>query len=61
MNERRDEIRRENKKALKKFILIIVIAAAFGGAAGLLGTIFRENIIYIHGIYQAVILKERIC
>lgn len=50
MNERRDEIRRENKKALKKFILIIVIAAAFGGAAGLLGTIFRENIIKFAGI-----------
>ena len=49
MNERRDEIRRENKKALKKFILIIVIAAAFGGAAcgfatsSYFGKVFRRR------------------
>lgn len=36
MNERKGEIRRENRKALKKFTLVIVAAGIVGGFAGFL-------------------------
>ncbi|GFO84389.1 MULTISPECIES: DUF3169 family protein [Anaerostipes] len=44
MNERKGEIRRENRKALKKFTLVIVAAGIVGGFAGFFGTALSEQI-----------------
>lgn len=55
MNERRNEIRRENRSALKKFILVIVAAGIIGGFVGFFGSLLSDTIGDFSGIFTEII------
>ena len=44
MTNKREENKRENRKALKKFILIILAGGVFGGFLGGFGFVMEERI-----------------
>ena len=44
MNERRNEIRRENRKAIKKFIAVLIISGLVGALLGGIGTAYAGKI-----------------
>lgn len=44
MNERRNEIRRENRKAIKKFIAVLIISGLVGALLGGVGTAYAGKI-----------------
>lgn len=55
MNERRNEIRRENRSALKKFILVIVAAGIIGGFVGFFGSLLSDTIGDFSDIFTEII------